>query len=135
VKASTEAREAYFLAYARRVRTRTRMPLLLTGGFRTRVGMEAALDEGAVDLVGLARPLAQEPDLVRGLLDGSVAESRVEPRGTGIAALDAFVELAWYGWQLRRMGDGLDPDPAVSPWRVLFSKGWQMTTRPGRRAA
>lgn len=122
-KETTRTREAYFLEYARRVRARTRMPLLLTGGFRTLVGMEAALAEGAVDMIGLARPLAQEPELARGLLAGTTAESKVAPRRTGIRQLDGLVELLWYGYQLSRMGDGLDPAPGVSPWWVLFWKG------------
>lgn len=54
----TPPREADFLDFARKARTVTRTPLLLTGGFRTRAIMEAALEEGACDLVGLARPLS-----------------------------------------------------------------------------
>src|SRR5450631_1526507 len=43
-KPSTLAREAYFLDFARALRSRLKMPLMLTGGLRTREGMEAALD-------------------------------------------------------------------------------------------
>jgi 2,4-dienoyl-CoA reductase-like NADH-dependent reductase (Old Yellow Enzyme family) len=125
VRASTVAREAYFLEYARRVRARTRLPLLLTGGFRTRVGMEAALAEGAVDMIGLARPLAQDPELPRGLLDGTIAESQVRPRRTGIALLDGLLEVMWYSHQLHRIGDGGDPDPTVWPWTVLARTAWR----------
>ncbi|MFN7142849.1 MAG: hypothetical protein ACK4YP_03670, partial [Myxococcota bacterium] len=128
VKASTLAREAYFLDYARRVRARTRMPLLLTGGFRTRAGMEGAVAEGAVDMVGLARPLALEPDLPRRLLDGTADESRVEPRRTGVRGIDGLVEVVWYTHQIHRMGAGRDPDPGVWPWTVLAKTGWETFT-------
>jgi 2,4-dienoyl-CoA reductase-like NADH-dependent reductase (Old Yellow Enzyme family) len=120
VKARTAAREAYFLHYAREVRARTRVPLLLTGGFRTRAGMEAALTEGAVDMVGLARPLALEPELPRALIDGTTEGSAVEPRRTGIRQLDAISEIAWYTTQMHRMGKGLDPAPGLWPWTVLL---------------
>jgi len=124
LKASTIAREAYFLNYARQVRARTRLPLMLTGGFRTRAGMEAAVSEGVVDVVGLARPLALEPDLPRGLLDGTVLDSRVEPRRTGLRAVDGLVEIAWYTAQIHRLGLGRDPDPGLWPWRVLAGLAW-----------
>jgi 2,4-dienoyl-CoA reductase-like NADH-dependent reductase (Old Yellow Enzyme family) len=43
---STVAREAYFLEFARRVRGVTRLPLMVTGGFRSAAAMEAALEDG-----------------------------------------------------------------------------------------
>lgn len=124
VRASSLAREAYFLDYARAVRGRTRLPLLLTGGFRTRAGMEAAVESGAVDVVGLARPMALEPDLPARVLAGTAQDSRVEPRRTGVGALDGLLEVAWYSHQIGRMSRGLDPDPGVWPWRVLLEVGW-----------
>lgn len=122
-KESTRLREAYFLDYARRVRARTRMPLMLTGGMRTSAGMAAALAEG-VDVVGMARPFALQPEIARGLLDGSVVDSDVEPQKTGIRTLDGLVETVWAGWQLARMAEGKEPDPGVSPWWVLAAKLW-----------
>lgn len=58
----TKTREAFFLEFAKVVRTDfPNVPLLVTGGFRTRQGMEAALAEGACDMVGLGRPSILEP--------------------------------------------------------------------------
>lgn len=127
-KASTAAREAYFLRYAQAVRARTRMPLLLTGGFRTRTGMEAALASGAVDMVGLGRPMALEPDLPRRLLDGSATESRATLHLTGLKPLDGVSDIAWYAHQLRRMGDGKEPDPEANTLAVLARLGWNAAT-------
>jgi 2,4-dienoyl-CoA reductase-like NADH-dependent reductase (Old Yellow Enzyme family) len=124
-RASTQAREAYFLQYAKKVRARTTMPLMLTGGFRTRAGMEEALGSGAVDLCGVARAMALEPEFPRGLLDGTVRESAVVPRRTGVRALDGLADIAAYSDQLRLMGDGREPDPALSPWCVLAGLGWR----------
>ncbi|KAJ2967109.1 hypothetical protein NQ176_g9828 [Zarea fungicola] len=54
--ASTLAREAFFLDFALAIRSHfPGVPLILTGGFRTRAGMEAALREGACDIVGIGR--------------------------------------------------------------------------------
>jgi 2,4-dienoyl-CoA reductase-like NADH-dependent reductase (Old Yellow Enzyme family) len=106
---STRRREAYFLEYAEDVRARSRMPLLLTGGFRTRPAMDRALASGAIDLVGLARPFALEPELGKRLL-ASPDAGFVNPHlATGIAALDAALETLWHGAQLARMAKGALP--------------------------
>ena len=64
-RASTAAREAYFLEFAEQFARELTVPIMLTGGFRSRDGMIDALRSGAVDVIGIARPLAQEPDLPR----------------------------------------------------------------------
>ncbi len=73
--ASTIAREAYFVEYAKSVGSRAKAPVMATGGFRTRAAMEAALAAGMTDIVGLARPLCIEPDLSARLLNGTAEEA------------------------------------------------------------
>jgi len=110
-KASTRAREAYFLDFAKTARAHASMPVLLTGGMRTRAGMDEALASGAVDLVGLARPLCVAPDLPNELLARKVDRApALEPPGVGLAALEPTSAPAWYSAQIARMGKGLEPD-------------------------
>jgi 2,4-dienoyl-CoA reductase-like NADH-dependent reductase (Old Yellow Enzyme family) len=111
---STRAREAYFLDHARRVRRVTGLPLMVTGGFRSRAVMEEALATGALDVVGLARPLALDPDLPRKLLGGKAERSGAGPIRLGWRKLDALAEAGFYGRQLERMADGLAPEPRLS---------------------
>ncbi len=118
--ASTSAREAYFLEFARAVRGLTKVPIMVTGGFRSRDGMERALAEGAVDVIGLARPLALEPDLPRRLLDGTAERSRVTPKEVFFKSLGALADGAWSWMQLRRMAHGDAPDPELSTWGSLL---------------
>lgn len=56
-------RGPYFIEFARRARTVTSKPLMLTGGFKTRAQAEDALASGAADFVGLARAFVLEPSL------------------------------------------------------------------------
>lgn len=137
VKQSTREREAYFLDYAERARAAApSLPLMLTGGFRTATGMASALTSGAVDVVGLGRPLALEPDLPARLLSGAAAASDVRPRSVGVRKLDGASEVTWYTVQLWRMGDGKDPAPHRHPLRnlarYLASTGVQSLRRPKR---
>ena len=55
-KKSTVSREAYFLDYIEKARKLIKTPLLLTGGFRSVSVMEKALEDGSLDVIGLARP-------------------------------------------------------------------------------
>jgi 2,4-dienoyl-CoA reductase-like NADH-dependent reductase (Old Yellow Enzyme family) len=56
MRASTRRREAYFAEYAQAIRAVAAMPLMITGGFRTRAGMAEALATGDCDVIGLGRP-------------------------------------------------------------------------------
>jgi 2,4-dienoyl-CoA reductase-like NADH-dependent reductase (Old Yellow Enzyme family) len=116
---STASREAFFLEQAEQIRARVRTPLLLTGGFRTRAAMEQAVSGGAVDMVGLARPLAVEPDLPARLLQGS-SEGAVPIRlHTGLSSLDAVITGGWYQVQIERLANGLPADASVSRWSAV----------------
>ena len=112
-KDSTRSREAYFLEFAEKVRKRVETPLMVTGGFRSSGAMNAALTSGALDLVGLARPLAIDPEFPNKLLAGGEVVSSVSPRRVGIKAIDrmAMLEVTWYERQLKLMGQGKDPRP------------------------
>jgi hypothetical protein len=82
------------------------VPLMLTGGFRTGQGMTDAVDSGAVDVVGLARPITYEPDLPRRLLDGTAEKSLVTPKSLGPKVVDDLLNSAWHRQQLARLGRG-----------------------------
>jgi 2,4-dienoyl-CoA reductase-like NADH-dependent reductase (Old Yellow Enzyme family) len=115
-KASTAAREAYFLDFAERVRTTVKVPLMVTGGFRTADGMNSALRSGSLDIVGLARLLAIDPDAPVALLRGQDSTQRVRPITTGIKPVDrmGIMEVLWYTRQLKRIAEGGNPRPGES---------------------
>ena len=121
--ASTRKREAYFLEFVEKVRARTKLPLMLTGGFRTAAAMTAAIASGAVDVVGMARPLILEPELPRGLLDGTrdgAAHDQIRARGR---LLDDLLQATWYARQLRRLAQGKEPDPKLGRYTSILVEG------------
>jgi hypothetical protein len=119
-RASTRAREAYFLTYAEEIRSVAKMPLMVTGGFRTRAGMEAAIASGACDVVGLARPLCLDPDAPKKLMTGEVGALpswektlRIGPGVLGpnsdvalVKALNGFAVTAFFYENIYRLADG-----------------------------
>lgn len=115
---STKRREGFFLEFVRDIRKSVEVAVLLTGGLRTRAGMEAALADGA-DLVGLARPLALRPDLPRALLSGEVDRAPEGPPPFGVRALRGVADVAWHWAQLERLGQGKAVNPGLSSgWAV-----------------
>lgn len=124
VRESTKRREAYFLDYAREVQARARMPLMVTGGFRSRAAMESALASGAADLIGLARPLCVETDGPARLISGELTaltswENRVRigPGLLGPASaagvvrvVNALASVHWFYHQIHRIADGHAPN-------------------------
>jgi 2,4-dienoyl-CoA reductase-like NADH-dependent reductase (Old Yellow Enzyme family) len=110
----TPDREAYFWDAARQVAGTVDVPVILTGGFRTRSAMEATLETGTAALIGLGRPLAVDPSLARRLLDGTVDElPRPAPRLAGPATvqrlLGAAANTGWHRFQMERLGVGRPP--------------------------
>jgi len=102
---STIRREAYFIDYAARVRAVAKMPVMVTGGFRTVSAMTESLRNGELDIVGLGRPMLIDTKLPSRILNG-----RAETAPTPEAALNVFHLLPWFNAQLERLADGLEPD-------------------------
>ncbi len=121
VRESTQKREAYFLEFVKKARAHVAAPLALTGGFRTHEGITNALASGALDLVGLGRSLAIDPDFPKKLLTGTNAVSPVRPIRTGVSLIDrtAMMEVSFYSRQLKRIGLGQAPRPDESPKLAL----------------
>ncbi|MEE2764674.1 MAG: NADH:flavin oxidoreductase/NADH oxidase family protein [Pseudomonadota bacterium] len=120
LKESTRKREAYFLEFAEQLKLAVKAPIMVTGGFRSQAAMNEAIESGAIDVVGLARPLAVDPNMPNKLLKGRNYVSSVQPISTGIKKIDdmAIMEISWYTDQIRRMSEGLDPKTKV---RGVFS--------------
>ncbi len=125
---SSGEREAYFLDFAAEARKRTDVPLAVTGGFRSVAAMEAALASGATDFVGIARALTLDPELPRHAATDPKYSRDVGRPSTGIRKLDIMFMLAitYYETQIRRMGQGKDPDPGMSAWRTVLANAWAL---------
>jgi len=116
---STKRREAFFLEYAVRMREVVDLPLMVTGGFRTRAGMNAALDSGATDVIGMARPLSVDPELPGRLVRAELEVAPEYGASVGVRILDDLLQISWYQEQLTRLGRGLEADPKLRPWPVI----------------
>ncbi len=132
---STLAREAYFLDFARQARALTKMKLMVTGGFRSRSVMESALESGALDVIGMGRPIALEPDLPKRLLDGSAEQARFTPKRFWIRKFESLADTAYAWWQMNRVAHGQQPEAGVSRTRALVTYYLDIRRKVGQRRA
>lgn len=135
VRESTRAREGYFFDYAVEARRVAKMPLMVTGGFRSTAGMNEALAGGDVDMIGLGRPLCIDPDFPATILRGELdiapdveAGLRIGPGILGpnssiaaIKMINGFARIGWYYEQIYRLADGRQADVSMSAFRALLA--------------
>lgn len=131
----TQRREAYFLEYAEAIRGAADVPLAVTGGFRSAEAMKQALEQGLIDMVGLARPLCIEPDYVSKLLQGSTDAAPSDERrlalGPGwfgpnspndtLRGLNAQAATAWYYTQILLLAAAKAPVATLSIYAALIT--------------
>ncbi|MGI9646499.1 MAG: NADH:flavin oxidoreductase/NADH oxidase family protein [Ilumatobacteraceae bacterium] len=86
----------YFVDFARRARQVTKVPLMSTGGFKTRRDASEAVATGAADLVGLARALVVDPELPSRWL----GSEPVDPAFPRFASPPPGGVTAWYTMRL-----------------------------------
>lgn len=117
VAATTLAREAYFVDFAKAMKNELAIPLMVTGGFRSASAMEQALKSGAADVIGLGRPMCVLPEAPKRLIGGMAMLPRTENQlklfPEWLAGLrkfkmargiDGFAVQFWYYSQIYALG-------------------------------
>ena len=150
VKKSTVAREAYFLEYAKDIRAVFKNPMMVTGGFRSRAGMDAALDAGACDMIGLGRPLCVDSEIVNKLVSKEVETTTIFEKSLQMgpswlhwliglnspirlfSALNGWGQQGWWCTQIINMGEGRDPDLELGVFKAFT--GYQASEKKAAEA-
>ena len=117
-KESTRKREAYFIDFAKKVRSISKVPLLITGGFRSYEFCNQVLESGELDLIGMARPFITNREDIPGFLRGDVPHLENAIIRTGIKQFEDAAEGGFYARQLIRFSKGqpfkLSLNPTIS---------------------
>lgn len=127
---SGNAREAYFLDYARTAREHAgSVPLAVTGGFRGKAAMARAVASGDCDVVGLGRPAVTVPAAGKALLEDGA--QRLPSHGVKVGLrplvgkiadlkqLDGMLDLQWHTQQMARLGERKEPNLRQTWWQTL----------------
>ena len=86
--------------------------------------MEDALSSGHLDLVSVTRPFALVPDFANQMQNGTHQTVQTDRIQTGVVFVDkkagAMLEMNWYMTQMDLIGQGKQPNPKLSAWKVLL---------------
>jgi len=121
---STARREAYFVDFARDIAATAPMPIMVTGGIRSRDVAEKALtgETGGigVSVLGIARAMAFEPDVVRNWQTGKTPVVDIPNLSWKNKRLAGFASMVLAYAQLERLALGKAPRTPRSPFLALM---------------
>ncbi|TGK06675.1 NADH:flavin oxidoreductase/NADH oxidase family protein [Leptospira semungkisensis] len=107
-------REAYFLEFAKKAKQITKIPLLVTGGFRTRAVMLEAISSEEADMIGIAAPFAFHPEFASSLAEGKIEKVSADIPKLSNPAINSIAKMSAIRLQFRRMGEGKEPKLPLS---------------------
>jgi 2,4-dienoyl-CoA reductase-like NADH-dependent reductase (Old Yellow Enzyme family) len=125
---STRKREAYFLDFANQVKTKSNIPLMVTGGFRSIEFSEEVLQNNELDVIGFGRPYLLDASFPQSFLDGKVIKDT--PLNFKLKAAADMGEAGYYDYQIHQLANGkplnLDYNPYIGVLRFTKNemKGW-----------
>ena len=152
VAETTLAREAYFVDFAKAMKDQLSIPVMVTGGFRTRSAMEQAIKSGAADVIGLGRPMCTVPDAPKRLLGGMAMLPKPETQLAlfpdwlsrlrkikMLRAIEGFAVQYWFYAQLYALGRKGRTNPGLSVFAALrevetYQKKWLKQRRAGSKS-
>ena len=132
---STMAREAYFVDFAKAIREKLSVPIMVTGGLRRRDVMEHVLETGGADVIGLGRPLCVETDGPKKLLNGADELGRYEDdlsllppwlmwltRFNTVRTINSFATQFWFYEQIANIGRSGRTDEKLSVFSATLAQ-------------
>lgn len=133
---STARREAYFVEFAREVAQTANMPIMVTGGIRSRDVAEEAIRNQTggigVSVLGLARAMAFEPDVITNWQNGKNLRVDIPEVRWKNKRLAGFASMVLAYVQLERLSLGKTPNKGGLPFLALMAN--QMKTRKRTQA-
>lgn len=93
---------AYFIEFAKSARSKTNIPLMLTGGFKCFQQASDVIKKGNIELVGIARALALDPELINNWQQSSRQD---QPKNPVYPRFDSPPEGGITAWYTMRLSD------------------------------
>lgn len=129
-------RDAFFLDYAKKARAEVDIPLMVTGGFRKRAAMENALANGALDVIGMARPFTNNPRIALDLLEARTSRAADPPVMPGLGRLGGTSQAMMSVAQMGLLARGKSPTLRFGGLSAVLGALFEESTsflRPKRR--
>lgn len=130
-KRSTKKREAYFLEFAKKIRKETKMPIMVTGGFRSLNFCNRVLENQELDIIGFARPFLMQENFPKSFMENKEVRVNDATFDFKIKQMKDFAEAGFYDYQIHRLAKNkklnLSYNPYLAVLRLTMNeclKGW-----------
>ncbi|MEO1053398.1 MAG: NADH:flavin oxidoreductase/NADH oxidase family protein [Bacteroidota bacterium] len=128
---STRQREAYFMDFAAKIRSKTNLPLMITGGFRSHQFCEEAILNNELEMIGFARPFLTDRSFPKDFLNNAEAKVADASFSFGIKQMRDMAEAGYFDYQIHRLAAGEEFVPNYNPYLAVLRltknelvKGW-----------
>ncbi|SNR14562.1 NADH:flavin oxidoreductase/NADH oxidase family protein [Tenacibaculum jejuense] len=128
---STRKREAYFLDFAKKIKSETTLPIMVTGGFRSQKFCNDVLANKELEMIGFARPFITDLNFPKAFLEDEnyrVSDATFEFK---IKKMKDFAEAGFYDYQIHQLAKGKSLKPNYNPYLAVLRltknemvKGW-----------
>lgn len=119
-RASTRKREAFFMDFAEKVRTKTDIPLMVTGGFRTLEFCEEVIENNELEVVGFARPFLLDSGFPATFVNKKNSKIEDASFNFPIKELADMAEAGYYDFQIHRIAKNQALKTAYSPYLAVL---------------
>ena len=131
VRESTRQREAYFMDFAEKIRTVTKIPLMVTGGFRTIDFCEQVVENNELEMIGFARPFLTDESFPCSFVNKSNPKIQDAKFNISIKKITDMAEAGFYDYQIHQIANNKPLDPDYNPYMAVLRltkneliKGW-----------
>ena len=119
------------MEFAEKVRTKTDIPLMVTGGFRTLEFCEQVIEKNELEIVGFARPFLLDSGFPRTFVNKENSKIEDVSFDFPIKEMADMAEAGYYDFQIHRVAKNKELKPTYSPYlavlRLTFNEiimGW-----------
>jgi len=102
---STKQREAYFLDFAVKIREVSKIPIMVTGGFRSSSFCQEALANGDLEMIGMGRPFLTDLEKIDGLLKGEKLQLNSQKIRSIFSSINDSAEGGFYARQVLQLAE------------------------------
>jgi len=128
---STRKREAYFMDFAERIRKVTKIPLMVTGGFRTIDFCEQVIENNELEVIGFARPYLVDETFPSTFVNREYEKIHDANFDFKIKKMADMAEAGFYDYQIHQLAKDKPLKPNYNPYLATLRltkneliKGW-----------
>lgn len=121
---SKSTNQVFFAEYSKKLKQKIEIPVVVTGGIRSINVMNTLLNDNTTDFIGIARPLAIDPNIPNKIKQGTYTIVETTRVSTGVKKLDkifgSLLGIVYYQVLMQNIAKGKEPKATKNSWPSLI---------------